>query len=88
MTLAQENEALKQSTDELAEEMRDWKRELRIATGFGIKPPAPPIGELRENGLLAVCAWCHPGVSGANVTHTVCARHFAEVAAGMKEGAQ
>jgi hypothetical protein len=26
--------------------------------------------------LIPVCAWCHPGKTGQNVTHGICRRHF------------
>lgn len=46
------------------------------------------VNDARENAydlaaarapLAEICAWCHPGVTGDNLTHGICATHTAEV---------
>lgn len=34
-----------------------------------------------EPKLKKVCAWCHPGLRGPNLSHGICARHKAEMIA-------
>lgn len=34
------------------------------------------------SSLQWLCAWCHPGVSGPNITHGICATHKQQVLEG------
>lgn len=33
--------------------------------------------------MITICAWCYPGVSAPNISHTICERHKRDMLAGI-----
>ena len=44
------------------------------------------VSNWRHNrGLKWVCSWCHPGVTGPNITHGICRKHAKIMRMQLKE---